>query len=105
MHWTTKAVAIPLGMFVLAANIGPAAAQQRPAREERDAVTNTVFSATMDEQGNARLTAAVADFTLEKVVAPTGDATIRMTQGKDVVSVALNHGEYVVSRGKKTAHL
>jgi len=30
------------------------------------------------------------DFVLEKVLAPTGDATLRLTQGKDVVTVAKN---------------
>jgi hypothetical protein len=103
MRWTTYAVAIPLGFFVLAANIDTAAAQQRPAHEERDALTNTVFSSTVDQQGNAQITVKAGDFTLQKVVAASGDATIRLVQGTDVVSVAMNHGGYVVARGKKTA--
>jgi hypothetical protein len=114
MRWTTYAMAIPLGLFVLAANIEPAAAQQRNdagkgplggrrARDERDAATGTLFSSTVDEQGNIRITAKVGDLTLEKAVASSGDATLRLVLGKDVVSVAMNHGGYLVERGKKTA--
>lgn len=116
MRWTTYAIAIPLGLFVLAANIEPAAAQQRNdaakgpiasrrSHEERDPVTNTVFSSTVDEQNNARITVKVGDFTLEKAVAPSGDTTIRLAQGADVVSVAMTRGGYVVQRRQKTARL
>src|SRR3954466_16240738 len=97
MRWTTHLIAIPFGVFVLAANIDPAAAQQRDTgdkaqqgrravHEERDALTNAGFSSTVDAQGNARVTVKMEDFTLEKVVASTGDTTIRLLQGKDVVS-------------------
>lgn len=114
MRWTTYAIAIPFGLFALAANIQPAAAQQRdngdkgrqarrPVHEEHDAVTNTVFSSTVDEQGTARFVAKVDDFTLEKAIASTGDSTIRLMQGKDVVSIAMNQAGYVVARGRKTA--
>jgi hypothetical protein len=116
MRWTTRGIAILFGAFVLAANGQPAAAQQRDngnngpqgqraTHEEHDAVTNTNFSSALDAQGNARFTVKVDDFTLEKGVASTGDTTIRLIQGKDVVSIAMNHGGYVVSRGKKTARL
>lgn len=116
MRWTTHAIAIPFGLFVLAANIEPAAAQQREngdkgrqvrraTHEEHDTVTNTAFSSTVDEQGNAWFKATVDDFTLEKAVASTGDTTIRLMQGKDVVSIAMNHGGYVVARGRKAARL
>ncbi len=36
-------------------------------------------------------------------MAPTGDTTIRLTQGKDAVTIAMNHGGYAVARGGKTA--
>lgn len=115
MRWTTYAIAIPLGLFVLAANIEPAAAQQRndaargPAAgriyQEHDAITNTLFSAAVDEQNNARITVKVGDFTLEKAVASSGDTTIRLAQGADVVSVAMSHGGYVVQRMQKSGRL
>jgi hypothetical protein len=116
MRWTAHSIAITFGLFVLAANIQPVAAQQRdngekgrqgrrPIYEEHDAVTNTVLSSTVNEQGVAIFTAKAGDFTLEKAVASTGDTTIRLMQGKDVVSIAMNHGGYVVARGKKTARL
>jgi hypothetical protein len=113
MRWTTYAMAVPLGLFVLAANIEPAAAQQRSdggkesragrrTREERDALTGTVFTSTVDEEGNARITVKVGDLLLEKAVASSGDTTLRLILGKDVVSVAINHGGYLVERGEKT---
>jgi hypothetical protein len=116
MRWSAHAIAITFGLFVLAANIQPAAAQQRnagekerqggrPAYEEHDAVTHTAFSSTVNDQGVALFTAKVDDFTLEKAVASTGDTTIRLMQGKDVVSIAMNHSGYVVARGTKTARL
>ncbi|HTL02334.1 MAG TPA: hypothetical protein VL243_08910 [Vicinamibacterales bacterium] len=113
MRWTTYAIAIPLGLFLLAANIEPVAAQQRsdaarptvsrPIHEERDAMTNTVFSATVDDHNNARITVKAGDFTLEKAVASNGDTTIRLAQGADVVSVAMNQGGYLVERKQKSA--
>ena len=113
MRWTTYAIAIPLGLFVLAANIEPgrgSATERRRQKEqgdvnheEHDALTNTVFSSTVDDQGNARISVKVGDFTLEKAVAPGGDTTVRLVQGKDVVSVAMNHGGYLVERARKTA--
>ena len=114
MRWTTHAIAVTLGLFVLAANTEPAAAQQRDnggkggqgrraTHEEHDRVTNAAFSATVDEQGNAVVTAKVDDFILEKAVASTGDTTIRLMRGKDIVSIAMNHGGYAVARGRKTA--
>jgi hypothetical protein len=114
MRWTTYAIGIPLGCFVLAANIEPAAAQEqdqmdkvrqvrRTIHEEHDPITNTAFSSTVDDQGNARVTVTVDGFTLEKAVASSGDATLRIVDGKDIVSIAINHRGYVVARGKKTA--
>jgi hypothetical protein len=113
MRWTTQGAAAAFGLFLLAANIQPVAAQQssensvnkHPVHEERDPVTNAVFRSTVDAQGNAVFTVNVEDFTLEKAVASSGDTTIRLTQGKDNVSIGMNRGGYVVSRGRKTARL
>src|SRR5436190_948280 len=114
MRWTTYAMAIPLGLFVLAANIDQAAAQQRADNgkgpqaakrtyEEHDAVTNALFTSTTDAQGNALVTVRVGDLVLEKAVASSGDSTLRLSMDKDVVTVAMNHGGYIVARGTKSA--
>ena len=42
---------------------------------------------------------------LEKVVAHTGDATLRLSQGKDVVTIALSQSGYHVARGQKSVRL
>jgi hypothetical protein len=116
MRWTTLGTSITVGLFMLAANIPPAHAQSgdargaghaagRPAYQEHDAVTDASFSSTADREGNAHFTVRVGDFLLEKALAPTGEATIRLTEGKDVVSIVMNHGGYVVSRGGRTVRL
>ena len=48
------------------------------------------------------LTLQGGDFTLEKVIAHTGDATLRLSQGKDVVTIAISPGGFQVARGQKT---
>ena len=79
--------------------------QGRRVYQEHDRATNTTFTATTDKAGNAVLTLRGGDFTLEKVVAQTGDATLRLTQGKDVVTIAINHSGFEVGRGQKSARL
>jgi hypothetical protein len=107
---------MPVGLCLLAANIQPAVAQQRnngekgravrrAVHEEHDAATNAVFSSSMDEQGNVRVSATIQGLLFEKSVAPSGEATLRLTQGADVVSIAMNQGGYLVERGAKTARL
>jgi hypothetical protein len=114
MGWTSFAVAVPLGFFVLAANITPAGAQQRDQRasggavraavhQEIDEETATVFSSTVDQRRNAVITVKAGDFTLEKSVAANGDSTLRLSQDQDVVSIALTRSGYVVSRAANTA--
>jgi hypothetical protein len=102
-----------VGFFLLAASIQPAGAQSRGnrdaaqsprrAHEERDTLTGAIFSARPDGQGNARFAVSVDDFVLEKILAPSGDATIRLTQGKDIVTVVLDHNGYAVERAERTA--
>ncbi len=48
------------------------------------------------------LTLKGGDFVLEKVVAHTGDTTLRLTQGKDVVSIAINQSGFHVVRGRSS---
>jgi len=77
---------------------------ESPARrgyQERDRVTDATFTAAADAGGNAVFTVQGGDFSLEKVVSPTGDTTIRLTQGKDVVSIALNQSGFHVTRGRR----
>ncbi len=69
--------------------------------QEHDRTTDARFTATTDAGGNAVLTVTGGDFSLEKVVSPTGDATIRLRQGKDEVSIALNQSGFHVTRGRR----
>ena len=75
------------------------------AYQEHDRATNTTFTATSDASGNAVLRLTGGDFALEKVVASTGDATLRLSQAKDVVTIAINHGGFEVARGSKSARI
>ena len=78
---------------------------QRGRYQEHDAATSTTFTATSDGSGNAVLTLKGGDFVLEKVVAHTGDATLRLSQGKDVVTIAINQSGFHVARGQKSARI
>ena len=79
--------------------------QGRRVYREQDRATNTTLTATTDREGNTALTLKGGDFTLEKVMASTGDATLRLSQGKDVVTIAINHGGLEVARGQKSARI
>jgi hypothetical protein len=108
MRWTKPAVIVTLALLLVPAGSRPLEAQPRSKpviHQEHDRLTDATFSSTVDEQGNARSTVAVGDFLLEKVLAPTGDATLRLSQGKDVVTIAVNHNGYLVNRGKKSARV
>jgi hypothetical protein len=78
---------------------------QRGRYQEQDRATSTTFAATTDAAGNAVLTLKGGDFVLEKVVAHTGDTTLRLSQGKDVVTVALSQGGFQVARGRKSLRI
>ena len=79
--------------------------QGRRTYQEHDAETKTSFTATTDAVGNAVLTLRGGDFVLEKVVAHTGDATLRLSQGKDVVTIAINQSGFEVRRGQRTVRI
>ena len=105
---------VVMGFFVaiavvpaLAAGQGTAneAGQARRVYREQDRATNTTLTATTDREGNAVVTLKGGDFTLEKVMASTGDATLRLSQGRDVVTIAINHGGFEVARGQKSARV
>ena len=105
MSRTTQVMA-----FVAALAVTPAMAVaqgngQRRGYQEHDAATKTTFTATTDTAGNAVLTLKGGDFVLEKVVAHTGDATLRLSQGKDVVTIAITQSGFQVARGQKTVRV
>ena len=81
------------------------ASAQRGRYQEHDVATSTRFTATTDAAGSAVLTLQGGDFVLEKVVAHTGDATLRLSQGKDVVTIALSQSGFSVSRGQRSVRL
>src|SRR5262245_20578263 len=111
MRWTRIGVGLGVGLGTLAAAIQPVAAQgqyrdpapRKPIYEEQDRSTGAVFSAAPDDQGSVRFLLRVEDLAVEKIVSASGDTTIRLTQGKDVVTIMMNHSGYIVQRGRRTA--
>ena len=105
----------PVVAFVVAMAVGPALAAgeaagnqdtgRRRTYEEHDRSTRASFTATTDAAGNAVLTLRGGDFVLEKVVAHTGDATLRLAQGRDVVTIAISQGGFHVARGGRAVRL
>jgi hypothetical protein len=95
------------GVPALAAGQGTGneAGQARRVYREQDPATNTTLTATTDREGNAVVTLKGGDFTLEKVMASTGVATLRLSQGRDVVTIAINHAGFEVARGQKSARI
>ena len=91
----------PVVAFLVAMAIVPtlAAGQGRRTYEEQDRTTKASFAATTDAAGNAVLTLRGGDSVLEKIVAHTGDATLRLAQGKDVVTIAISQSGFHVARG------
>ena len=70
---------------------------------EYDRATDATFTASIDANGIAYFTIAVGDFLFEKALASSGDSTIRLSRGKDVVTIASGQSGYQVERGKKSA--
>jgi hypothetical protein len=100
-----------MAALVLAMAIpGLAAAQERRegqstgrrGYQEHDRVADATFTATADANGNAVFTLKGGNFSLEKVLAPTGDSTLRLTQGKDVVTIAISQAGFQVARGRRS---
>ena len=102
----------PVMAFIVAMALVPALAagqgngspekKGRRGYEEHDRVMRADFTATTDAVGNAVLTLKGGDFVLEKVIANTGDSTLRLTQGKDVVTIAISQSGFQVARGGRT---
>jgi hypothetical protein len=92
-------------LAALPATASAQASGQNRTYEEHDAATKTTFTASRDANGNAVLTLKGGDFVLEKVMAATGDTTLRLSQDKDVVSIAINQSGFQVVRGSKTVRV
>ena len=105
MSRTTQVLALIMAMAITPAVAVAQGNGQRRTYQEHDAGTRTTFTATADAAGNAVLTLRGGDFTLEKVVAHTGDATLRLSQGKDVVTIALSQTGFQLARGQKTVRV
>ena len=90
---------------VLASAQSSSDAQGRRTYQEYDRATNTTFTASADANGNAVLALKGGDFVLEKVVAHTGDATLRLSQGKDVVTIAVNQSGLQIGRGGRSVRI
>ena len=104
MHRTRRVVAFLVAIAVVPAIAAAQAAGSQDGKgrrtyEEQDRATRSSFTATTDAAGNAVLTLRGGDFVLEKVIAHTGDATLRLTQGKDVVTIAISQNGFHVARG------
>jgi hypothetical protein len=104
-HAMTFVMATAMVPALAAAQGGNTLDGQRGRYQEQDAATRTTFTATTDAGGNVVLTLKGGDFTLEKVLAHTGDATLRLSQGKDVVTIAVSHSGFQIARGQKAAHV
>jgi hypothetical protein len=106
MSGTTFIAALALAIAVLpdlaagqARKEGQSTARQ--AFQEHDRITGATFTATTDAGGNAVVAIRGGEFTLEKVVSPSGDATIRLSQGRDVITIAVNQNGFHVGRGRR----
>lgn len=98
---TLIAALVLVPALAMAQSSGSIGAQGRRAYHEYDQATKATFTATSDAAGNALLTLKGGDFMLEKVVAHNGDATLRLSQGKDVVTIALTQAGFEVVRGSR----
>jgi hypothetical protein len=110
MSRTTRAITLILATLLVpgitAAQENSAnGAQRRRVYQEHDRATQTTFTATTDAAGNAVLTLKGGDFTLEKAIAHTGEATLRLSQGNDVVTIAVSQIGFDLARGQKTIHV
>jgi hypothetical protein len=79
------------------------AGQQRQSLKVHDNLSNADYTASIDANGNAVFTVKAGDFLLEKAVDSSGNFTLRLAQGKDIVSIVSNSAGYLVSHGKRTA--
>jgi len=84
-------------------NRGTPLSRRNEVHREYDRATDATFAAAIDANGIGYFTIAVGDFLFEKALASSGDSTIRLSRGKDVVTIAASQTGYQVERGKKSA--
>jgi hypothetical protein len=114
-HWTRRAVTIMAGVALLGMEGAGARAQDartpssgrnqlRPqGHVEQDQATGATFALAADASGNMVTLMTARDFLLEKAVDPSGSTTIRLTQGRDSVTIAMSQSGYAVQRGTRSA--
>lgn len=110
MYRTRRVVALLMTMAIVPAiaagqNSGDTERQVRRTYQEHDRETRASFTATADATGNAVLTLTGGDFLLEKIVAHTGDATLRLSQGKDIVTIAISQSGFHLARGPRSVRI
>ena len=106
MFRITQVITLAAALAVMPAGASAQGSGQRSRMyQEHDVATKTTFTASRDSNGNVVLTLKGGDFVLEKVMAATGDATLRLSQGKDVVSIAINQNGFQVARGQKAVRV
>jgi hypothetical protein len=79
-----------------------AGSQPRRVSKEHDDLSNADYTTTMDANGDALFTMKAGDFLLEKAVDSSGTFSLRLTQAKDVVTIARDQAGYVVGRGQRS---
>ncbi|MCM3878903.1 MAG: hypothetical protein ND807_02235 [Vicinamibacterales bacterium] len=106
MRWTTQVIIVTLGV-TMAPAVGTAqeGRQQRRITAQHDSLSNADFSTTMDANGSAQFTVKAGDFLLEKALDSSGTFTLRITQGRDRVTIVRDQAGYLVGRGKRTVRL
>jgi hypothetical protein len=95
-----------IGAITLCLVMAPTAGfggQPRQSQKVHDDLSNADYTASMDANGNAVFTVKAGDLLLEKAVDSSGNYTLRLTQGKDIVTIVSNPAGYLVSHGKRTA--
>jgi hypothetical protein len=102
IHIIVRAIGAITLCLVMAPTAG-FAGQQRQSQKLHDDLSNADYTASMDASANAVFSVKAGDLLLEKAVDASGNFTLRLTQGKDIVTIVANSAGYVVSRGKRTA--
>lgn len=101
--WAALAVCPAVAAAAPQDNRGGAQPRRSEVHREYDRATDATFTAAIDSNGIASFTIKVGDFLFEKALASGGDSTIRLSRGKDVVTIAASQTGYHVERGRKSA--
>jgi hypothetical protein len=77
--------------------------RQSARHTETDQVTGARLSLAVNQAGHVVTSVSLPDFLVEKVVDAVGHATLRISQGRDTVTVALSQSGYSIKRGNRSA--